>query len=308
MLSANVTTRDSRVILGSRVDATTYGDAAAQVITWARARRSKYVCVATVHMLMEAYDDPSFSAILNDADLVTTDGVPLVWALELLGVRGATRVYGPELTPRLLAECERLGIAVGFYGGSPEVLERLLGVVGRRFPALHVAYAWSPPFRPLTPEEGRVAVDTINASGARVLFVGIGCPKQERWMAAHKGQIRAVMLGVGAAFDFLAGAKRQAPAWLQALGLEWLFRLATEPRRLWRRYLRHNPRFVALFAMQLLRERRRHAGLGGHYDEGSGHWRGRVHRASSDELPGRPRVLGARGGRQAARVRADRGA
>jgi N-acetylglucosaminyldiphosphoundecaprenol N-acetyl-beta-D-mannosaminyltransferase len=247
-----------RRVLGMRVDATSYADATARVIRWAEAREARYVCVATVNNVMEAYDDPSFMRVMNDADLVTPDGMPLVWALRLLGVTNPTRVYGPELTPHVLAAAERSRIPVGFYGGSPDVLRVFRDRVAERYPSLEVAYAWSPPFRELTPEERRETVDSINASGARIVFVGIGCPKQERWMAEHRASVGAVTLGVGAAFDFIAGRKRQAPAFLQRLGLEWLFRLATEPRRLWRRYLRHNPRFVALFGAQLLRSRSDH--------------------------------------------------
>jgi N-acetylglucosaminyldiphosphoundecaprenol N-acetyl-beta-D-mannosaminyltransferase len=144
---------------------------------------------------------------------------------------------------------------VGFYGGAPEVLEDLTANLVRRYPALQVAYSHSPPFRPLTPDEEVQVIDSINRSGARLLFVGLGAPKQEQWMAAQKGRVEAVMLGVGAAFDLLAGRKRQAPKVLQCLGLEWLFRLLNEPRRLWRRYLYRNPRFVALFMVQLIGRR-----------------------------------------------------
>jgi N-acetylglucosaminyldiphosphoundecaprenol N-acetyl-beta-D-mannosaminyltransferase len=164
----------------------------------------------------------------------------------------ATRVYGPDLTPHLLNAAEEEGIPVGFYGGSPQVLKRLIEVVLERYSRLRVAYAWSPPFRPLGPEEDQRVTDEINGSGARILFVGLNTPKQDLWMAHHRGRIPAVMLGVGAAFDFLAGSKPQAPRWMMRAGLEWLFRLATEPRRLWRRYLYQNPRFVLLFLMQLL--------------------------------------------------------
>jgi len=174
----------------------------------------------------------------------------------LLGVRGATRVYGPDLTPIVLGAAEQAGVPVGFYGASPHVLAKLLAVVRRRFPRLQAPYAYAPPFRPVTPEEDEAIVRAIHDSGARILFVGLSTPKQEYWMAAHRGRVPAVMLGVGAAFDFLAGVKPQASRWMQGAGLEWLFRLITEPRRLWRRYLRHNPRFVAFFALQLLGLRR----------------------------------------------------
>ncbi len=238
-----------------RVDGTTYADAVSQILDWAGEPPARYVCVATVHMVMEAYDDRRFQRIVNDADLVTPDGMPLVWALRLLGVRAASRVYGPDLVPALCGEAAAQHVPVGFYGGSPEVLERMLAEVRRRWPSLSIGYSWSPPFRPLTVAEDAEVVEQINQSGVRLLFVGIGCPKQERWMAEHRNRVALVMVGVGAAFDFLAGAKQQAPRFLQRAGLEWCFRLVTEPRRLWRRYLYHNPRYLGLFARQWVAER-----------------------------------------------------
>jgi N-acetylglucosaminyldiphosphoundecaprenol N-acetyl-beta-D-mannosaminyltransferase len=239
-----------------RVDATSYAHAAQEVLCWARAGESRYVCVATVNNIIEAYDDPQFRAIMEAADLVTPDGMPLVWGLRLLGVGAATRVYGPDLTPVVCQLAAEQGVPVGFYGGTEDVLEELVAKLRQRFPGLKVAYGASPPFWPPTAEERRRTIEDLHRSGARILFVGLGTPKQERWMAAHKDQVPAVMLGVGAAFDFLAGRKRQAPRLVQRLGLEWLYRLVHEPRRLWRRYLYRNPRFVVLFAAQLLRERR----------------------------------------------------
>jgi N-acetylglucosaminyldiphosphoundecaprenol N-acetyl-beta-D-mannosaminyltransferase len=174
-----------------------------------------------------------------------------VWGLRRLGVQAPTRVYGPDLTPLVLAQAERDGIPVGFYGGTPEVLKALLAEVARRWPRLEISYAWSPPFRELTPEEDEEVVRAVNASGTRILLVGLGCPRQETWMAQHRDRVAAVMVGVGAAFDFLAGTKKQAPPVMQRAGLEWGFRLAMEPKRLWRRYLRQNPRFALLFARQL---------------------------------------------------------
>jgi N-acetylglucosaminyldiphosphoundecaprenol N-acetyl-beta-D-mannosaminyltransferase len=246
---------EARRILGTRVDATSYEHAAGAVLGWAGRGESRYVCVATVNNLIEAYDDPAYRQVMEDADLVTPDGMPLVWALRLLGVGRASRVYGPDLTPVLCERAAALGVPVGFYGSTPEVLGDLAAELARRYPRLRVVYAVSPPFRPLTAAEDADMVARVNASGARLLFVGLGAPKQERWMAGHQGRVEVVMVGVGAAFDFLAGRKRQAPANLQRLGLEWLFRLASEPRRLWRRYLYRNPRFVALFVAQLVRGR-----------------------------------------------------
>lgn len=244
----------SRPILGMRVDATTYDDAAERIVWWARAAESRYVCVAAVNNVMHAYDDKGFQEVMNAADLVTPDGMPLVWGLRWLGIAEARRVYGPDLTPLILAMAEREGLPVGFYGGAPDVVPALVMEVKRRWPDLKVGYANSPPYRPLTSDEDARIVREIDASGTRILFVGLGCPKQETWMANHRGRFAAVMVGVGAAFDFLAGTKRQAPVWMRRSGLEWLFRLMTEPKRLLRRYLSQNPRFALLLAAQLVRE------------------------------------------------------
>jgi N-acetylglucosaminyldiphosphoundecaprenol N-acetyl-beta-D-mannosaminyltransferase len=243
-------------IIGLGVDRTNYQSAVQGILDWALRGESRYVCVANVHMVMEAYDDAEFRQIVNAADLVTPDGMPLVWVMRLQGLRQQERVYGPTLTQFVLEAANREGIPVGFYGSTPQTLEKLKRNVQERYPSLKIAYLYAPPFRPLTPEEDEKVVRAINDSGTRILFVGLGCPKQERWMAAHKGRVQAVMLGVGAAFDFLAGVKPQAPRWMQRAGLEWLFRLLTEPRRLWRRYLYHNPRFVLLVLLQLLGLRR----------------------------------------------------
>lgn len=244
----------SRQVLGMRVDATSYQHATEQVVRWAGLGESRYVCVATVNNVIEAYDHRPYHQAMDAADLVTPDGMPLVWGLRLLGVPGASRVYGPDLTPLVCEAAARRGIPVGFYGGQDDVLDELAATLTARYPGLRIAYRWSPPFRPLTAAEEAKVGDDLARSGTRVLFVGLGTPKQERWMAAHKG-LPMVMLGVGAAFDFLSGRKRQAPPVLQRLGLEWLYRLVHEPRRLWRRYLYRNPRFVALFAAQLFRQR-----------------------------------------------------
>jgi N-acetylglucosaminyldiphosphoundecaprenol N-acetyl-beta-D-mannosaminyltransferase len=245
----------SRHILGMRVDATSYRDAGDRIMGWAKAGLSRSVCVASVNNVMIAERDPSFLAVMNEADLVTPDGMPLVWGLRRLGVPTASRVYGPDLTPAILSRAASEGVPVGFVGGTSAALDKLISRASVSFPGLNVAYRVSPSFDEATSdEEGGIARE-INASGARILFVGLGCPKQELWMARQRGSVHAVMIGVGAAFDFLAGVKPQAPAVLQRSGLEWLFRLVTEPRRLWRRYLHQNPRFVLLFGRQLLVDR-----------------------------------------------------
>jgi len=246
---------ERRTILGVRVDATSYADATRQIVHWAREPRSCYVCCAAVNNIMEARRSPDYRLVMDQADLVTSDGMPLVWMLRWLGARSATRVYGPDLTSFLLHGAEAAGLAVGFYGGTDPVLQHFVVLLRSRFPRLRVAYAEAPPFREPTREEDRRTTQAIHDAGVRILFVGLGSPKQDRWMHAHKDRVQAVMLGVGAAFDFLAGAKPQAPRWMRSSGLEWAFRLATEPRRLWRRYLTQNPKFVVLAVAQLLRAR-----------------------------------------------------
>jgi N-acetylglucosaminyldiphosphoundecaprenol N-acetyl-beta-D-mannosaminyltransferase len=245
----------SRHILGMRVDATSYRDAGDRIVGWANAGLSRSVCVASVNNVMIAERDPSFLAVMNEADLVTPDGMPLVWGLRWLGVPTASRVYGPDLTPMILSRAAMEGVPVGFVGGTPAVLDKLISKVSAALPDLDVAYRVSPSFDEATSDEEASIAREINSSGARIVFVGLGCPKQELWMARQRGSVRAVMIGVGAAFDFLAGIKPQAPVFVQRSGLEWLFRLVTEPRRLWRRYLHQNPRFVLLFGRQLLADR-----------------------------------------------------
>lgn len=247
---------EARYILGSRVDATSYDDAAERILRWSRSEESRYVCVAAVSTVMIGHDEPAFRDIINGADLVTPDGMPLVWALRRLEIPTASRVRGTDLTIAVLSKAAEAGIPVGFYGGDAAVLSILVHKVLARWPRLKVAYSYSPPFRALSGMEDEEIVTDIRRSGARILFVGLGCPKQERWIAAHRGKIQGVMVGVGAAFDFLSGTKPEAPRLMQRGGLEWVFRLATEPRRLWKRYLTQNPRYLALIVRQLWAEKR----------------------------------------------------
>jgi len=244
-----------REILGVRVDCTNYPAATREILEWAKTGRSRYVCCACVHSVMEAHDSKEYRTVIRSAHLVTADGMPVVWLLRRLGFPSASRVYGPDLMINVLEAATKASIPVGFYGASEVVLRQLLRRVAARFPALDIVFAEAPPFRLPTPAEDEKTTRAINQSGARILFIGLGTPKQDRWMHAHLGRVTAVMLGVGAAFDFLARAKPQAPRWMQASGLEWLFRFAWEPRRLWRRYLLHNPRFAILAISQLLRQR-----------------------------------------------------
>lgn len=245
----------SHPILKTRVDATSYGDACDRIQAWAEAQRSCYVVAANVHVVMTAYTDSTYQHIVNQAALVTPDGMPLVWGLRQLGVPQQPRVYGPDL---MLAWCERAaqtGLPIYLYGGTEATLQRLTASLQQRFPGLVIAGTHAPPFRPLSAQEEAADVARIQASGARVVFVGLGCPKQEQWMHRQKGHLHAVMIGVGAAFSFFSGEVSQAPRWMMRLGLEWLYRFSQEPRRLWRRYLVNNPLFVLLFGLQLLRHR-----------------------------------------------------
>jgi N-acetylglucosaminyldiphosphoundecaprenol N-acetyl-beta-D-mannosaminyltransferase len=246
---------ERRTILGVGIDVTSYADATRRVMDWAKQGESRYVCLGVVASVMEAIDSSRYREALAAADLVAPDGMPLVWMLRRLGAGLATRVYGPDLTLEILRAAEGAAIPVGFYGSAPEVLQCLLVRLGRQFPALSIAFAEAPPFRPPTPQEDEETLWAIRASGAKILFIGLGGTKQDLWMADHRGRVPSVMLGVGAAFDFLGGTKPQAPGWMQRNGLEWLFRLATEPRRLGRRYLRHNPRFAVRVVAQILRAR-----------------------------------------------------
>jgi N-acetylglucosaminyldiphosphoundecaprenol N-acetyl-beta-D-mannosaminyltransferase len=206
-------------------------------------------------MVMEAFDDPEFGRVVNGAALVTPDGMPLVWGLKRLGKSDVARVYGPTLTLHVCEAASGAELPIALYGGTEESLQAFKGFLQQRYPGIRVVCSIAPPFRPLTAEEDYAYSRDIACSGAAIVLVGIGCPKQEWWMARHAATIPAVLLGVGAAFDFHSGRVKQAPLFLQRAGLEWLFRLCMEPRRLWRRYFKHNPRFVYLFARQLLRRR-----------------------------------------------------
>jgi N-acetylglucosaminyldiphosphoundecaprenol N-acetyl-beta-D-mannosaminyltransferase len=239
-------------VLGTPLDITNYKDSSSKIIGWAKECQSRYICIANVHVLMEAYDSGTYQKAINHADLVIPDGMPLVWMMRLKGVKSQPRVYGPLLMLEVLERAEKEQIPVGFYGSDESTLKKLVSNMRGLFPSLLVNYTLSPPFRKLDNREDSEIIKAINNSNTRILFVGLGCPKQELWMAEHKEKISAAMLGVGAAFDFHAGNKPQAPSWIQKIGMEWFFRLLHEPRRLAKRYLYHNPRFILLALMELL--------------------------------------------------------
>jgi N-acetylglucosaminyldiphosphoundecaprenol N-acetyl-beta-D-mannosaminyltransferase len=245
-----------REILGVNLNGTSYASTVEQCIDWAKLGESRAIFFANVHVVMEAFDDRAFRTELKGADIINPDGVPLVWALRAIGERDASRVYGPDATQEMLLAAERSSVPVGFYGGSEDTLAALVSHVNQTYPALKIVFTMSPPFRSLSAEEDEEIVQRISESGSKLLFVGLGCPKQEHWVMDHRGRVPAVMLAVGAAFDFLAGTKPQAPRWVMRAGLEWCFRLASEPRRLAVRYVKHNPRFVVLFLHQWLTAKR----------------------------------------------------
>ncbi len=243
-------------VAGVLVSRTDYAEATRTIVEAARDGRELLVAATSVHGIGLALRHPAFMTTLNSFDLVTPDGQPVRWALNLLHHTGlAERVYGPTLTLRVCQAAADAGLGVYFYGSRPDVLERLQQRLRARIPRLIIAGAYSPPFRSLSASEDDADAARISASGAKLVFVGLGCPRQEVWAVQHRARLGIPLVCVGAAFDFHAGTLRQAPAWMQARGLEWLFRVAMEPRRLWRRYAANIPVFVTAVAAQLMTER-----------------------------------------------------
>lgn len=245
-------------MLNVGVSVTSYDELVSRCADWIASRRAqsggpaaRYMCFLSVHGLITARDDLNVRQILNGADIVAPDGMPVVWALRSFGFKNQARVYGPTAMYRICERAAELGHRIFLYGGTEDSLAELRRRMLSRFPALQIAGAYAPPFRPLTEDEDRRVVAMIRDSDADLVFVGISTPKQERWMDEHREALPGVVFaGVGAAFDFHAGRVRQAPGWMQRLGLEWLFRLTMEPSRLWKRYLLVTPRFLPLWAAQ----------------------------------------------------------
>jgi N-acetylglucosaminyldiphosphoundecaprenol N-acetyl-beta-D-mannosaminyltransferase len=241
-------------VLGVQVDAVQSSEVVRQIETWILHRDAcHFIAVTGMHGVMEALHDVEFKMVLNSADLVVPDGMPLVWLGRLRGFRLARRVYGPEL---MLSVCERTapsGVRHFFFGGAPDVPGKLAQALQNRFPGLNVAGAYSPPYRPVTLEEDEEIIAAINAAAPDVLWVGLSTPKQEKWMHAHRDRLRVpVLIGVGAAFDINSGMKQQAPIWMREHGMEWLFRFMQEPGRLWRRYILYGSQFIFYVALELL--------------------------------------------------------
>ena len=255
---------DRAFILGIGVTATTLDRAVSIIEQWIERRTQSYVCITGAHGVIESHNNPQLRDIHNMAGMVTPDGMPLVFMARRLGFKSVSRVYGPDLMRRLTEISAQKGYRQFYYGGGPGLADRLAATLKARYPTLSVAGTLTPPFRPLTPNEDEALVARINAAKPDIVWVGLSTPKQELWMASHVDRLIApVLVGVGAAFDFLAGTKSQAPAWMQRSGLEWTYRLAQEPRRLWKRYARIVPLFLVLALVQLVtrRFRRRDHGI-----------------------------------------------
>lgn len=238
-------------IIGSQVTAAPFDVLVALILDWAKQRNSKSVCVANTHMLVEAYQQPSFRKVLQQADMVTPDGMPLVWMLKLMGVKNQDRVAGLDLMRAVCQRASEQGVRVYFLGSMDLILQKMRRRLHREFPNLLIADMEPLPFRPLTSEEDQALIQRVNESGAGLVMVALGCPKQECWMAEHKEEIKAVMIGLGGAFPVYAGIHRRAQLWVRNIGLEWFYRLIQEPRRLWKRYATSIPLFMYLAVKQL---------------------------------------------------------
>lgn len=246
---------DSVSILKVKINPLNMDLTLAQFEAWIKAKTRAYVCVAPAHSIMECVNDPTLLPILNEADMVTPDGMAIVWLLQLKGFKETRRVYGPDL---LMAACHH-GIEKNwkhfFYGGEPGVAQKLADTLKKQIPNLKVADTYSPPFGRSSSAEENSLIEMLNSSGADILWVGMSSPWQEVWMHENRDKINIpIMVGVGAAFDFLSGAKTQAHKWIQRIGMEWLFRLIKEPKRLWPRYKQY-PRFVFLVLQELVHEK-----------------------------------------------------
>jgi len=243
-------------ILGVNVSSINMHQALSMINYWVINRIPRYVCVTAAHCIMDSLDSAELRSIYNSSGLTTPDGMSLVWFIKTKGHKHVSRVYGPDLMLRVCQSSTGIGFRHFFYGSKPGVADQMAANLQSTYPGLQIAGTYSPPFRHLTHEEDQDIIKRINDTNSDIVWVGMSSPKQDRWIASHVGKLNApVLIAVGAAFDFLSGNKRQAPPWIQNMGFEWLFRLGTEPRRLWRRYARY-PRFVILAMTQLLRTKR----------------------------------------------------
>jgi N-acetylglucosaminyldiphosphoundecaprenol N-acetyl-beta-D-mannosaminyltransferase len=239
-------------VVGSPITALPFATQIELMLKWASRHESKVVCVANTHMLMEAYWHPALSSVLKSADLVTPDGMPIVWMMRLMGASEQNRLAGMDFFWSLCQLAPRRNISMFFLGSEETILERMRTKLEQKFPDLQIAGMEPLPFRPLTSAENEAIIQKIHESGAGLVLVSLGCPKQEYWMHENKGKIQAVMIGLGAVFPVVAGIYKRAPLWMQNLGLEWFYRLIQEPRRLGSRYIQTNPPFILLALRQLL--------------------------------------------------------
>ena len=235
------------------VDATSLREVRSIVSMWLDNPKGRYVCVSNVHMCRECLNNREFEKVVNMADLVVPDGKPIAHALKLLGQKQTEQIRGADLTEEILKYAHLKKSKIGFYGGSKTALAGIRERINLDYPGVQLGCMISPPFTPLSEIEIASYRQLINASGIQLLFVGLGCPKQEIWMAKNVNYLNATLVGVGAVFDFLSGEKLMAPQWIRAIGMEWFFRLITEPRRLWKRYANTNTQFIWHFGRQLIR-------------------------------------------------------
>lgn len=247
--------RQVGIVLGTPIDAINWNEATHRIISWAKMRASRYVCLCNVHSVITASRHSDFAAVLKNADMAAPDGAPIAWMLRRLGFPLQRRISGPDLMEALCKELQTCDVAIYLYGATESTLKALRTNLNRCYPGLQIAGSESPPFGNISEEERLATIKDINDSGAGIVFVGLGCPKQERWLASHRNKVKAVMIGVGAAFDFHAGTIHRAPNWMQKCGMEWFHRLLSEPRRLWKRYLVTNSLYLFMSAVQLANAR-----------------------------------------------------
>ena len=250
--------KNKQKIISANVDISSLNEVLLKIEKWINDGfvNSKFICLFNVHMCMEAFDNKDFSKLLNQSDLNLADGFPIYLAQKLLGNVNAKHIRGTDLTLKLCNLSKENDIPIGFIGGTQTTLDKMIENLQFNYHIDNIRYNFSPPFRELNQTEENKIIKDINDSKIKILFVGLGCPKQEFWMYKHIDNLNCIMLGVGAAFDFIAGNKKEAPVLMQKFGLEWIYRFLSEPKRLWRRYLKHNPRFIYYFIKQYLMKKR----------------------------------------------------
>lgn len=248
----NINDRKTENVIGALIDHITWEEAIKHLSYWASEHQSRVVCICNVHSVVTAKQDSEFKTVLDFADMSTPDGAPVAWMIRKTSGENQDRINGPDLMLKYCEHAEKIGQSIYIYGGKESTLDILVDVLKKKYPELKIAGYYSPPFRELSKDEKQDVIDRINNSGAHTVWVGLGCPKQEKWMYEHKGKINAVMIGVGAAFDYHAGTIQRAPKWMQNSGLEWFHRLCSEPKRLWKRYLVTNTLFILYAFKQLV--------------------------------------------------------